>query len=70
MENIESIALQQQVNDLSERVRVLQQQMAQVIDAQASCQSRIELLEKQSELRTKEQEIQTKRARLALPQLS
>jgi prefoldin subunit 5 len=45
MENIESIALQQQVNDLSERVRVLQQQMAQVIDAQASCQSRIELLE-------------------------
>ncbi len=65
----ESVTLQQRVNELSQLVQVLQQQMAQVLAAQASFQSQIELLEKQSELRIKEQEIQAKRARLALPRL-
>ena len=67
--NTESITLQPQVNELSQLVQVLQQQMAQVLAAQASFQSQIEFLEKQSELRIKEQEIQAKRARLALPRL-
>ena len=67
--NTESITLQQQVNELSQLVQVLQQQMAQVLEAQASFQAQIEFLEKQSELRIKEQEIQAKRARLALPRL-
>jgi flagellar biosynthesis/type III secretory pathway ATPase len=70
METTESIALQQQVSELSQRVQVLEQLLAQVIDAQANTQSQIELLQKQSELKIKEQEIQAKRARIALPQLS
>ena len=70
METTESIALQQQVSELTQRVQVLEQLLAQVIDAQANTQSQIELLQKQSELKIKEQEIQAKRARIALPQLS
>lgn len=70
METTESIALQQQVNELSQRIQVLEQLLAQVIDAQTNSQLQIELLQKQSHLSIKEQEIQAKRARIALPRLS
>ncbi len=69
MEKTESIYLQQQVNDLSQRLQVLEQQVAKVLEAQTESQSHLEFLKKQSELRVKEQEIQAKRARLALPRL-
>ncbi|MBV9386356.1 MAG: hypothetical protein JOZ78_08010 [Chroococcidiopsidaceae cyanobacterium CP_BM_ER_R8_30] len=61
--------LQQQVNDLSLSLKVLEQQMTRVLETQAECQSHLEFLKRQSELRTKEQELQAKRAKLALPQL-
>ncbi|MBV8883303.1 MAG: hypothetical protein JO235_04795 [Chroococcidiopsidaceae cyanobacterium CP_BM_RX_35] len=69
MEKTESVYLQQQVNDLSLRLKVLEQQMTRVLETQAECQSHIEFLKRQSELRIKEQELQAKRARLALPRL-
>ncbi len=69
MEKTEFIYLQQQVKDLSQRLQVLEQQVAKVLEAQTVSQSHLELLKKQSELRAKEQEIQAKRARLALPRL-
>jgi lipid II:glycine glycyltransferase (peptidoglycan interpeptide bridge formation enzyme) len=69
MEKTESVDLQQQVNDLSQRLQVLEHQVAKVLEAQVESQSHLEFLKKQSELRVKEQEIQAKRARLALPRL-
>jgi len=65
----ESIYLQRQVDELSQRVQVLERQMAQILANQSESQFHLDLLKKQSDLRNKEQEIQTKRAKLALPRL-
>lgn len=64
----ESIYLQQQVDELSQRVQILERQMAQILANQSEYQFHLDLLKKQSDLRNKEQ-MQTKRAKLALPRL-
>ena len=55
--------LQQQVNELSQRVQVLEQQIAQVLKAQANGQSQIELEKVKSDLRRQEKENDAQRAR-------
>ncbi len=57
--------LQQQVDELSQRVQVLEQQMAQVLQAQAHGQSQIELEKVKSDLRKQEKEDDANRAREA-----
>lgn len=61
MENTDS--LQQQVNQLSQRLQLLEQQMAQVLQAQANSQSQIELEKVKSDLRRQEKEDDARRAR-------
>jgi len=63
MESTDS--LQQQVNELTQRVQVLEQQRAQDSQAQANGQSQIELEKVNSDLRRKEKEEDAKRARQA-----